>query len=75
MKSQRSLGKLSKLPVPTLHETLERYLLSVKATIHENEFERTKTIIDEFGKKNGLGEKLQNKLEQLAEKKENWVRN
>lgn len=34
---------------------------------------RTKIIVDDFGKPNGIGETLQEKLKRFSETKENWV--
>ena len=65
---------LPKLPVPRLSETLEKYLLCIKAIVPEPQFDRTQSIVREFGKTGGLGEKLQKELEKYAEREENWVR-
>ena len=65
---------LPKLPVPKLSETLEKYLLCIKAIVPEPQFDRTQSIVREFGKTGGLGEKLQKELEKYAEREENWVR-
>ena len=42
--------------------------------VDEDQLSSTKALIKEFGKAGGLGEKLQEKLEQRANKMENWVR-
>ncbi len=64
---------LPKLPLPDLADTLERYLLCVKAIVPEGQFERTQALVNEFGRRGGLGERLQAKLVMRAEKEENWV--
>jgi len=64
---------LPKLPVPKLSETLEKYLLCIKAIVPEPQFDRTQSIVREFGKTGGLGEKLQKELEKYAEREENWA--
>jgi Choline/Carnitine o-acyltransferase len=63
--------KLSKLPLPTLSETLERYYKSLRPFGNESELLYSKTLIDEF--KNGIGSKLHQILEEIAKKEKNWV--
>ena len=65
---------LPKLPVPDLQQTLKQYLLFVKPITNEQRFKTTKKIVEDFGNKGGLGEKLQNCLIERYKKKENWVR-
>ncbi|XP_070532909.1 carnitine O-acetyltransferase-like [Ptychodera flava] len=64
---------LPKLPVPPLQQTLYKYLLAVQPLLSEDEYTNTKQIVDEFGKPGGLGESLQMKLWQRAQKTENWL--
>lgn len=64
---------IPKLPVPPLRQTLERYLHSVRPLLNNDEFQRTKEAVEEFGKGGGQGEELQKKLLQRAETTENWV--
>ena len=66
---------LPKLPLPELADTLERYLLCVKAIVPEGHFDRTQVLVNEFGKRGGIGERLQSELRKFAEKEENWVNN
>ena len=42
--------------------------------VTEEEFERTRNIVAEFGKPGGIGEKLQKELLEKAENEENWVK-
>ncbi|XP_070531659.1 carnitine O-acetyltransferase-like isoform X1 [Ptychodera flava] len=64
---------LPKLPVPPLQQTLYKYLLAVQPLLSEDEYTNTKQIVDEFGKPGGLGERLQMKLWQRAQKTESWL--
>ncbi|KAJ3127115.1 Carnitine O-acetyltransferase mitochondrial [Nowakowskiella sp. JEL0407] len=57
---------LPKLPVPTLPETLAKYLRSVKPLLSEAEFKQTQEAVREFLTPNGVGELLQNRLIQRA---------
>lgn len=64
---------LPHLPVPPLQQTLQKYLKSIQPLVDENQYNATESIVQEFGKKGGLGEKLQEKLEHRAKKLENWL--
>ena len=66
-------NKLPKLPVPNLHDTLQKYITALEPIMFDSEYEHTKKIVDEFKKKGGVGEKLQNKLLEKAEKCDNWL--
>ncbi|XP_053393078.1 choline O-acetyltransferase-like [Mercenaria mercenaria] len=63
---------LPKLPVPELKQTLDTYLSVMKSVITEEEYRRTKIIVEDFGKPRGLGEMLQEKLKKYSETVENW---
>ncbi|XP_071836371.1 carnitine O-acetyltransferase-like isoform X3 [Apostichopus japonicus] len=65
-------NSLPTFPVPPLKQTLEKYLLQYKPHVSQEEYERTKQVVLEFGKHGGVGELLQNKLEQRKEETENW---
>ena len=71
MRYQQSLPSL---PVPPLKQTLERYLVSVLPILNNREYEETKRCVKEFERPGGVGENLQRKLEERAEKMDNWVR-
>lgn len=64
---------LPKLPVPKLNETLNKFLDTAEPHLTASGFENTKNVVREFGKSGGIGEKLQNLLEQRAATKENWL--
>ncbi|XP_042611266.1 choline O-acetyltransferase-like [Cyprinus carpio] len=66
---------LPKLPVPDLQHTLDAYLRSIKHLISEKQFQKTKAIVETFGKHGGVGERLQKLLLEKREKTENWVFN
>lgn len=62
---------LPSLPVPSLEESLKKYLESVKPFANEEEYKKTEEIVQKF--QNGLGEKLQQKLLERAKGKRNWL--
>ncbi|XP_057277554.1 choline O-acetyltransferase [Pezoporus wallicus] len=64
-----------KLPVPPLQQTLHMYLQCMKHLVSEEQFGKTKVIVERFGKAGGLGESLQQMLEERREKTTNWVFN
>ena len=64
---------LPKLPVPPLQQTLKKYLKAVRPLVNDEEFENTSKVVEEFGKKNGIGETLQKALEERANLHDNWV--
>uniref|UniRef100_A0A1E1X2A9 Putative carnitine o-acyltransferase cpt2/yat1 n=1 Tax=Amblyomma aureolatum TaxID=187763 RepID=A0A1E1X2A9_9ACAR len=65
--------ELKKLPVPPLKETLQRYVESVKPLVTPGQLEKTLKVVQEFGKPNGIGEKLYKVLESKAASTENWL--
>ncbi|NWV67133.1 CLAT acetyltransferase, partial [Malurus elegans] len=62
-----------KLPVPPLQQTLRMYLQCMKHLVPEEQFKKTKVIVEQFGIAGGLGESLQRMLEERSEKTKNWV--
>ena len=64
---------LPKLPVPKLSETLDKYLLSLKAVVSDDQYERARHLANEFGRIGGVGETLQRRLEEFASTTDNWV--
>ncbi|XP_068807328.1 choline O-acetyltransferase [Struthio camelus] len=64
-----------KLPVPPLQQTLHMYLHCMKHLVPEEQFRKTKVIVEQFGIAGGLGESLQQILEERREKTANWVFN
>ncbi|XP_039337926.1 choline O-acetyltransferase [Mauremys reevesii] len=73
--SSKDVTTLPKLPVPPLQQTLHMYLQCVKHLIPEEQFRKTKAIVEQFGVAGGLGESLQQKLLDKREKTGNWVFN
>uniref|UniRef100_UPI00358F85D5 carnitine O-acetyltransferase-like isoform X2 n=1 Tax=Myxine glutinosa TaxID=7769 RepID=UPI00358F85D5 len=68
---QRSL---SPLPVPPLNQTLQRFLEMLRPLVgSKSELEQTLTLLDDFGRVGGTGERLQSLLEERASKMENWL--
>ncbi|XP_065068504.1 carnitine O-acetyltransferase-like isoform X2 [Rhopilema esculentum] len=64
---------LPRLPVPPLQQTMDKYLLSVKPLLTEDEYACTREVVDDFRKPGGVGEALQDKLVSRANKMENWL--
>lgn len=64
---------LPKLHVPTLQQTLEKYLVSAKPFVNNDELAETQKKIKEFIKEDSNGQKLQRLLEEKAEKSDNWL--
>uniref|UniRef100_A0A3Q2I3R7 Peroxisomal carnitine O-octanoyltransferase n=1 Tax=Equus caballus TaxID=9796 RepID=A0A3Q2I3R7_HORSE len=62
---------LPSLPVPSLEESLKRYLESVKPFANEEEYKKTEEIVRKF--KNGIGGELHQKLLERAKGKRNWL--
>ncbi|KAH0623451.1 hypothetical protein JD844_006212, partial [Phrynosoma platyrhinos] len=66
---------LPKLPVPPLQQTLHMYLQCMKHLVPEEQYKKTKAIVEQFGAAGGPGELLQQKLLERREKTNNWVLN
>lgn len=66
-------SQLPKLPVPTLAETCTKYLRSVEPFLSPAQLASTTAIVEEFARPGGKGEVLQQRLEQFAEGKDNWL--
>ncbi|NXN25369.1 CLAT acetyltransferase, partial [Nycticryphes semicollaris] len=66
---------MPKLPVPPLQQTLHMYLQCMKHLVPEEQFRKTKVIVEQFGIAGGLGESLQQILEERRENTTNWVFN
>ncbi|MBZ3872666.1 Peroxisomal carnitine O-octanoyltransferase [Sciurus carolinensis] len=62
---------LPSLPVPSLGESLKKYLESVKPFANEEEYKKTEEIVQKF--QNGVGEKLHQKLLERAKGRRNWL--
>nr|XP_045600362.1 peroxisomal carnitine O-octanoyltransferase-like isoform X1 [Procambarus clarkii] len=59
------------LPVPSLKQTLDRYLYWVRPHVTDEEFEVTKGLVEKF--ELGIGKELQEMLLAHASQKKNWV--
>uniref|UniRef100_A0A8C0J1V5 Peroxisomal carnitine O-octanoyltransferase n=1 Tax=Chelonoidis abingdonii TaxID=106734 RepID=A0A8C0J1V5_CHEAB len=64
-------NSLPSLPVPTLDESLKRYLDAVKPFLNQEEYQRTEDIVKKF--EHGIGKVLQHKLLERAKEKKNWL--
>ncbi|XP_041672505.1 choline O-acetyltransferase-like [Cheilinus undulatus] len=64
---------LPKVPVPLLKQTLDMYLRCIQHLVTEEQFKKTKAIVEKFGAPGGVGEILQKKLLERRDKKNNWV--
>ncbi|XP_059616378.1 carnitine O-acetyltransferase [Phlebotomus argentipes] len=72
-KSLENPQNLPHLPVPSLKDTLLRFLATVQPHLNEEEFRRTRSLLDKFSQPGGDGETLQKLLEARAGIKENWL--
>lgn len=68
-------GSLPKLPVPSLQETTQRYLKSVRPLLSTDEFTRTEEAVQSFIAPGSLGQTLQERLEARRNdsKHKNWI--
>ncbi|KAK9510571.1 hypothetical protein O3M35_005320 [Rhynocoris fuscipes] len=73
--AKKAALSLPKYPVPALHETLEKYLKSVKPFLSPSEYCQSEEIIKCFGSPGSIGEQLQFKLLEKAQKEDNWLKN
>jgi Choline/Carnitine o-acyltransferase len=64
---------LPKLPVPKLEETAIQYLEAVRVVADDDQYLRTKDLVQDFTQPDGLGPKLQQILLDKQQKDENWV--
>ncbi|PIK52014.1 putative peroxisomal carnitine O-octanoyltransferase [Apostichopus japonicus] len=62
---------LPSLPVPSLEDSLQNYLDSVKVVVTPGEYEKTRRIVKEF--EVNIGPKLHAELTKRAEKSKNWL--
>ena len=65
-------NQLGKLPVPSLKDTLPKFLRTVRPLVNNVEYEETFDKVKDFAKEGGLGHKLQALLEERARITENW---
>ncbi|EDO44258.1 predicted protein [Nematostella vectensis] len=64
---------LPKLPLPPLQQTMDKYLAAVRPLVDDKDYERTKSLVDEFRKSGGVGERLQAILKERERTTENYV--
>uniref|UniRef100_A0A668V9A0 Choline O-acetyltransferase n=1 Tax=Oreochromis aureus TaxID=47969 RepID=A0A668V9A0_OREAU len=64
---------LTKVPIPLLKQTLDTYLKCVQHLVKEEQFKKTRAIVEKFGAPGGVGETLQKKLLERRDKMANWV--
>ncbi|WVF70426.1 hypothetical protein IAT40_005216 [Kwoniella sp. CBS 6097] len=64
---------LPKLPIPSLQDSLKRYLRALEGLQSPEEHERTKEVVKEFLKQGGEGEKWQKRLVEYAASKESYI--
>lgn len=62
---------LPSLPVPSLRETMEKYLRSVRAFASDDEYAHAAAVAIEF--ESGIGATLQSLLEERAAEQRNWL--
>ncbi|KAK2488635.1 hypothetical protein MC885_008000 [Smutsia gigantea] len=62
---------LPSLPVPSLEESLKKYLESVKPFANEEEYKKTEEIVQKF--QSGIGKTLHQKLLERAKGRRNWL--
>jgi len=64
--------QLGSLPVPSLKETLPKFLKTVRPLVTDEEYEGTYKKVKDFAKEGGVGHRLQTLLEERAKTSENW---
>ncbi|TPX08467.1 uncharacterized protein E0L32_010084 [Thyridium curvatum] len=71
----RFQDSLPRLPVPTLEETAERYIKTLKPLLSATELAASKKAVEEFVRPGGVGQELQKKLLARRDdpKHKNWI--
>ena len=64
---------LPPLPLPSLADTCERYLNSVRPLLTPEEYAHTAGVVADFQAAGGVGESLQSVLEEKARTERNWM--
>lgn len=65
-------SSLPKLPVPTLEETLSRYLASVKPLVSESQFLKTQEAVHQFAA-SAQAQELQKRLIARRDETDSWL--
>ena len=65
--------EVAKLPLPPLTDTMAQYLDNVKPLVSDTVYQHTRSILDKFSAKDGVGEKVMMVLEERQEKLDNWA--
>lgn len=60
-------------PLPTLQDTLQKYLRSVQPLLSDDAYRQTETIVTNFARSNGAGPHLHTLLKKRADSTENWL--
>nr|XP_033799462.1 choline O-acetyltransferase [Geotrypetes seraphini] len=66
---------LPKLPVPPLRQTMDMFLRCMKHLVTEEQYMKSKAVVEKFAAPGGIGESIQKNLEERREKTANWVHN
>ncbi|KAL5009694.1 hypothetical protein ScPMuIL_011999 [Solemya velum] len=64
-------NSLPSLPLAPLHQTLRKYLDSVKPHLTKFEYQRTENCVEQF--EHGIGTDLYSKLQEKAKVSKNWL--
>ena len=65
--------EVGKLPLPPLSDTMAQYLDNIKPLVSDSVYQHTRSILDKFSAKDGVGEKVIQLLEERGERLENWA--
>ena len=65
--------EVGKLPLPPLTDTMAQYLDNIKPLVSDTVYQHTRSILDKFSAKDGVGEKVMMVLEERQEKLDNWA--
>ncbi|XP_068114936.1 choline O-acetyltransferase [Hyperolius riggenbachi] len=72
-KGSQEAEELPKLPVPPLKQTMDTYLQCMRHLVSEEQYRKSKAIVERLVMPGGLGEMLQQKLIERRENTENWI--
>jgi len=69
----RHVQSLPKLPIPTLQQSLDNYLRSIKPLVDDEDYAETQSLVEVFNRQGGHGEKLQRQLVKRSAREDNWL--